>query len=1075
MNYKLQDLIDVKHFQRLQDRLNEIYSFPSSIIDNDGNILTATTWQDVCTQFHRKNKETEVTCIKSDQYILDHIQEANPAVTYRCPYGLVDNATPIIIDNVHYGNFFTGQFFLKEPDLKFFSDQAKKYGFDEKAYIDAVKRVPVWSQKQLDNYLYFIKGLIEVIAESGLKALKEIENKNKLEKSEERFRNISNHIPGMLYQFVMHPDGRYSIPYVSDKVQNFLGYSPDQIIAQPQLFFSAVHPDDVACLNDAVQESARTLSEFEMEIRLMTRKNEAKWFVFRSSPVLMDNGDTFWNGLSIDITEQKQVADELKETESNYRIMAEMLDEAPNSITIHDPSGNYFYANRKTFEIHGYPPEEFMKLNLYDVNVPEHERLIEQRLQLIMDNGEASFTSAHFRKDGSIVPVEVFGKLVDWKNQPAMINIATDITQRMTAEKELRESRGNLMALIENTDDIIVSRDLKDRAIVYNQAFVRVVKELFGIQATPGIHTLDYLPPDKREHWEEILSKVKKGFNVQEEYAWEVDGEQRWFESAHNPIKVDDRIIGAAEFTRDITRRKLADKEATDMADHLKLATSAARLGIWDWDIGRNKLIWDDGMFALYGIQKGGFENRYESWLDCIYSEDRKKVDNMVLAAREGKREYDTEFRIIWPDGTIKHIKAIGQVFWDAKKRPTRMMGVNLDITEKKEMENRLQQAQKMEAIGTLAGGIAHDFNNILFPIVGISELMMEECPKDSPLHDNLSQILRAGKRGSELVKQILSFSRQTDHQVMPMRLHHVLKEVLKLVRQTIPANIKIKQNIQNQCGMVNADPTQIHQVAMNLITNAYHALGSTGGEIGVALLETEIDDKRNSFMDMKPGKYATLTVSDTGSGMPPELMEKVFEPYFTTKEQGKGTGLGLAVVHGIIKEHHGEIKVYSEYGKGTVFYVYLPIIKGETSEEKNIPKVIDPTGNEKILLVDDEAAIVKLEKQILERLGYRVTEYTSSPDALGAFSEKPYAYDLLITDMTMPDMTGDILARECNAIRPDMPVIICTGFTEHLDLKSGLANIKGILMKPIVKNKLAKTIRAVLDASKSTIYSDSE
>ena len=385
------------------------------------------------------------------------------------------------------------------------------------------------------------------------------------------------------------------------------------------------------------------------------------------------------------------------------------------------------------------------------------------------------------------------------------------------------------------------------------------------------------------------------------------------------------------------------------------------------------------------------------------------------------------------------------------------------DLSHRQQMEMRLRQAQKMESIGTLAGGIAHDFNNILFPIIGMSELLLEDIPEENPGYDNIREIHKAGRRGSELVGQILAFSRQTGHQMMPMQIRHVLKEVLKLVRSTIPANIEIRQKIDNDCRMVNADPTQIHQVIMNLITNAYHAVETSGGTITVELTETQIAPTAPATGHV-PERYALLSVADTGPGVSPDIMGKIFEPYFTTKEKGKGTGLGLAVVHGIVSEHHGKIDVINEPGKGVTFKVFLPIMVYPRQSGTDETLEMHATGNERILLVDDEVAITRLVGQILERIGYHVTECNNSLKALSLFTASPNTFDLVISDMAMPGMTGIQLTDALAAVRPDIPVIICTGFTDNLDSIKRRPSVKGCLMKPVVKSDIAIMVRNVLD-----------
>ncbi len=403
--------------------------------------------------------------------------------------------------------------------------------------------------------------------------------------------------------------------------------------------------------------------------------------------------------------------------------------------------------------------------------------------------------------------------------------------------------------------------------------------------------------------------------------------------------------------------------------------------------------------------------------------------------------------------------------------------GSILDITDRKlaeeinaKLEVRLQHAQKMESIGSLAGGIAHDLNNILFPITGLSEMLLDDIPPDNHAHENVEQIFRSAKRGSDLVKQILAFSRQSNPQKLPILIQSVLKEALKLARASIPMSVQITSNIKPDCGMVFADPSQVHQIVMNLITNAYHAVEGSGGTINLELKETEFEKDESSFHVMRSGKYACIIISDNGTGIDQSLIDKIFEPYFTTKELGKGTGLGLSVVHGIVRQHGGDIGVYSEVGKGTVFHVYLPLL--EDARDSGTCRVIGkhPTGSESILLVDDEEPIAKMVQMMLEKLGYQVATRTSSPDALAAFKSNPSKFDLVISDWGMPNMTGEQLARELISIRPEIPVIICTGFSDENDEhRAREMGVKGFLKKPVARGDLAEMVRRVLDATKGS------
>jgi signal transduction histidine kinase len=383
-----------------------------------------------------------------------------------------------------------------------------------------------------------------------------------------------------------------------------------------------------------------------------------------------------------------------------------------------------------------------------------------------------------------------------------------------------------------------------------------------------------------------------------------------------------------------------------------------------------------------------------------------------------------------------------------------------------KAMKTRLIQAQKLESIGSLASGIAHDFNNLLFPIVGLSETMLDDFPPGSPQYKDVQQIFKAGKRGRELVQQILSFSRQSRYQLIPVHVQKILKEAFKLCRATIPADIPITRDIQTDCRPVMADPTQIHQIVMNLITNAFHAVEPAGGTISIRLKEIFYSQADASAAhDLASGVYIMLSVSDTGTGIDPAIMDKIFDPYFTTKEKGRGTGLGLATVYGIVKAHGGDIRVDSEVREGSCFHVYLPVLETSDPPETEMQPRPLPTGTEHILLVDDEVSVVHLEKQMLERLGYRTTSFTDSRDALAAFETAPSRFDLVITDMHMPNLTGLQLAEKMIAVKPGLPVILCTGFSERINReKIGVMGIRDLLMKPVGMVDLAHKVREMLD-----------
>ena len=397
------------------------------------------------------------------------------------------------------------------------------------------------------------------------------------------------------------------------------------------------------------------------------------------------------------------------------------------------------------------------------------------------------------------------------------------------------------------------------------------------------------------------------------------------------------------------------------------------------------------------------------------------------------------------------------------------------DITDRKRaeeekiaLENRLQQAQKMESIGTLAGGVAHDFNNILSPIMLHAEMIMEDLPSDDPLQQDVNEIYKAGKRARELVQQILTFARKKPEEKIVLRSSLIIKEAVKFLRSTIPATIDVQYEIKTDQDRILADPTQINQIVMNLCTNAAHAMRQKGGILKIILDNEDIVEERiNGVFIFKPGKYLKLSVRDNGKGIPPEDMHRIFEPYYTTKNIGEGTGLGLAIIHGIVQNYGGNIELESEVGKGTTFHIYLPLIESETqiidTQDLNIPK-----GTENILIVDDEGAILNALKKMLERLGYNVTAGIKAIEILNIFRNDPKAFDLVISDMTMPYMTGKELAGELKKIRPDIPVILCTGFSDQINEKEAKTlGIDAFILKPIIRMEIANIIRDVLNNKK--------
>ncbi len=654
------------------------------------------------------------------------------------------------------------------------------------------------------------------------------------------------------------------------------------------------------------------------------------------------------------------------------------------------------------------------------------------------------------------------------------------------AEKNYRE-------IFDGTNEAIFVHDISDGAILdVNQAMcdmygysVEEAKKLKTGELSSGEY-----PYNHEEAARIFALTLTEGSKFFEWHAQKKDGTLFWVEVNLKPAIIGghQRLLAAAH---DITDRKKAEEELRRYRHRLEEmimertidlqkseaslaeAQRLAHLGSWEWHIDEGSLWWSDETYRIFGLNAEDSPVDHDSFLAAIHPDDRQVIEQAIDDALHGK-PYTLEHRIVRPDGSIRIVQERGKTIFSGDHVPLRMVGSVQDITDRKkieaeqqELKTQLNQAQKLEAIGTMAGGIAHDFNNILGAINGYTELALVKLGDNNEVSSHLKQVIKAGNRAKDLVNQILTFSRKEKLDRQPIAIDAIIQESLKLLRATIPTNIDVRTQIKTKGSKIMADPTQIHQIILNLCTNAHHAMEQAQeGFLNVELVDEEIVNQQAQVTNLIPGTYVKLTISDSGAGISPKNLERIFDPYFTTKEQGKGTGMGLSVVHGIVKSCDGVIIARSKEGEGSTFTIYFPkLAEGQSlptakGHQKGLQR-----GHEKILFVDDEPSLVELGQLILEHLGYQVTAVTNSLEALHLLAEHPYQFDVLITDQSMPKMTGCQLAKEAMAIRPDLPVILCSGYGSLMSQEDVInIGIKKFIRKPYDTAIISAVLRETLD-----------
>ncbi|NTV13222.1 MAG: PAS domain-containing protein [Desulfobulbaceae bacterium] len=809
------------------------------------------------------------------------------------------------------------------------------------------------------------------------------------------------------------------------------------------------------------------------------------------------------NFYSRDVTEQKQAAESLTRlnrelegrvadrtaelTSANALLQREMAERAraqaaqaanearfrslveatPDWIWEVDETGRYTYVSPAVRQLLGYEPEELLGKSCFDFMPPaEAERVKPIFSSLAAETGQiVTVENVNLHRDGHKVILESTGApfFADDGRLLGYRGVDRDVTERRKVADQVLQAKNEWQETFDAIAAPIMLLDKNFRILRANQAMAGKLgmspAEVVGATCYELVHGSETphcdcpharLLADGQRHQSEVCEDRLGG----------------WYQISVDPLReADGRVRGSIHYGEDITARIENAAAMRLNAVRLEEAQRLAHLGHWELDIRQNLLVVSSEVCHIYDLAPGEFPANLEAILAMVHPEERKAVEKAYAESVRNHTDYDSKHRLLLKNGVIKHVHERCVTSYDDLGEPLLSLGTVQDISRQTSLESQLRQAQKMEAIGTLAGGIAHDFNNILTAILGYGEIVLESLPAGSALREEQEQVVLAGNRAKELVKQILTFSRAGEQELKPLLIQFVIKEALKLMRASLPTTITIRSNIDTGCGPVLADPSQIHQVVMNLCTNAYHAMRESGGILTVSLATVSLSKaEAASRGNLAPGHYAVLEVSDTGCGMDKAVQERIFDPYFTTKSKGEGTGLGLAMVRGIAMHLHGEASVSSEPGRGATFKILLPLIKTKAHDERLAKSEPLPRGEARIIAVDDDVVIVRLEREILESLGYRVTTFADSARALQALRDSPEDFDLLLTDMTMPKLTGAQLAMEVLRLRPEMPIILCTGFSELIDAqKAKSLGIREFILKPVDKGELAKAVRRAL------------
>ncbi|MBI3994019.1 MAG: PAS domain S-box protein [Candidatus Lambdaproteobacteria bacterium] len=846
----------------------------------------------------------------------------------------------------------------------------------------------------------------------------------------------------------------------SDELYRILGVEPAAFPGSAEALLELVSPADLEMVQAAIRDLVERYQPMDLTHRIVRPSGEERTLhslavVFRDRNGVPEHV----LGTVHDITERQHAEQALRDSEEHYRNLVEGSLQGTAIIEKHIMR----FANRALVEILGYDrPEELLNQNSLELFVAPESRAYIAEVHAARYAGRPVPEHYQFqalRRDGRVIWLETMARMVRWQGVPATQATYVDITQRVLAEQKLSESEEKYRNLLEHSMPGIAIT-LADRYLYVNQAFCNI----FGFRSPEEIMGSNQLmivvAPEEHERLMHYRRERLAGRPAPDRYEFRglrQDGTRIWLECMANLVSWEGQQ-GIQLSYIDITERKRSEEALARLAS----AMDQAQEGIFILD-GQGRVDYvNPACERMTGYARAESLGRPFHELGLSYGLAVTGRDGW-RRVRESGTSWEGRSRNTRKDGSVYHVECSVSPVRNPAGEILYYVSVQKDVTQQVSLEEQLRRSQRMEAIGTLAGGIAHDFNNLLVPIIGFAELAIEQETPGSQRHKDLGEISKAAYRARDLVTQILQFSRKTESTRERISLVPVAKEVLNLLRVTLPKNIEIQRRIDPELAAVQADSTQLYQVFMNLCVNAGQAMPD-GGRMTVSLDNVAVENRALYTRQLISGRFVRFRVQDTGVGMDEGTMAHAVEPFFTTKEVGKGTGLGLSTVYGIVQQHEGFLNIISRPGEGATFEVYLPALDPLPAERlESVLRLAG--GHERILLLDDETSITSLYRRVLENLGYAVREINDPRVALAHFQERPGAYDLVIVDQTMPELSGDRVVERLRAERPGLPIILCTGYSESLNSsRAAELGVNAFFYKPNAPYDLGRIVRDVLD-----------